>query len=274
MAYIHPAWVKHQCRRFMRPDVQRYWRPDADRLVPKEALTALGWRSLSDATTEAASASQRPSADQNNAVEMQRLQTQREIASLRLELALLRLGETWRCKAIHHSHFQPRVPAGNLDGGQWTDGEASGGRIRVVQAGGPISDADGQPYYQRGGHHEMAQGIYKKWKLRLETRRVFDQATTGKIPKGRIRTTPDGMPTGHFWDGPNGAHGRYNEAIDELGLRFLKRNGITQEEMTPSHARELLREIRESQDPRIRNYNNAIRMLRRLFRLRSGRGTE
>jgi hypothetical protein len=44
MTYVHPAWVEHQRQRFVRPDAQRYWRRDADRLVPKEALKALGWR--------------------------------------------------------------------------------------------------------------------------------------------------------------------------------------------------------------------------------------
>jgi hypothetical protein len=45
--------------------------------------------------------------------------------------------------------------------------------------------------------------------------------------------------------------------------------------MTPDQARSLLKAIEESQDPRIRNYNHAMRLLRRLFRLRIGpRGTE
>jgi hypothetical protein len=44
--------------------------------------------------------------------------------------------------------------------------------------------------------------------------------------------------------------------------------------MTPNQARELLKRIRESDDPRIRDFNNAIRTLRRLYRLRTGRGNE
>jgi hypothetical protein len=44
--------------------------------------------------------------------------------------------------------------------------------------------------------------------------------------------------------------------------------------MTQNQAEELLKQIRESQDPRIRDYNRTIRYLRRIFPLRTGRGTE
>ncbi len=54
---------------------------------------------------------------------------QRDIATLRLELALLR----FRYKA--YNPHQPRVPAGNPDGGQWMGGGAGAGRIRLA---GPL----------------------------------------------------------------------------------------------------------------------------------------
>jgi hypothetical protein len=123
-----------------------------------------------------------------------------------------------------------------------------------------------------------AVAIYKnkKWKLRDDTRRVFDQSSTGKLPKMLVRTTRDGVPQGNFWNGPRGAHGQYNEAIDQLSKRFIQNNNIKPDasDMTPGHARALLKEIRESQDPRIRNFNDTIRLLRRLFPLRTGRGVE
>jgi hypothetical protein len=59
--------------------------------------------------------------------------------------------------------------------------------------------------------------------------------------------------------------------IRELSNNFLERNDIRPEDMTPDQARSLLKEIRNSEDPRIRIYNDTIRMLRRLFRLRWGR---
>jgi hypothetical protein len=201
-----------------------------------------------------------------------------ELAELRAELDAIK-ADLLRRKAYNPN--QPRVPAGSPDGGQWTtEGEPGTGanqpsdRIRVAQFGGTVTDADGSPYYQPGGHHEMPQGIYKKWNLRPETRKVFEQATTGGVPQMLLRTTPDGVPQGHLWNGPGGAHAIYNEAVQELSDRFLERNNIKPETMTPDQALALLKEIRESQDPRIRDYNAAIRLLRRLFRLRAGRATE
>jgi hypothetical protein len=228
-----------------------------------------------DTQTAAAPASPQDVNEREWQEETERLRVQREIASLRLELALLRLGETWR-KANFNPN-QPRVPAGNPDGGQWT---GEGGHTdfsageRRPRSGESVLGSHGRPYYEEGGHHEAAKGVYKKWNLRPETRRVFDKGTTGAIPKALIRSTPDGVPVGHFWNGPNGAHGQYNKAIRELSDDFLARHKIRPEQMTPDHAREFLREIRESQDPRIRDYNNALRTLRRIYRLRTGRGTE
>jgi hypothetical protein len=185
-----------------------------------------------------------------------------------------------------YSPDQPRVPAGSPDGGQWTGGGPSGSlglgdetdllfeeTIHFAQLDGLLDDA-GQPYYQRGGHHEMPRGVYRNWALSDETRRVFDRATTGSVPSSMLRTTPDGVPYGNFWTGPSGAHGQYNRAVEQLSERFIERNGISPQQMTPDHARALLKEIRETDDPRIRNFNNAMRLLRRIIPLRSGRGSE
>ena len=188
---------------------------------------------------------------------------------------------------------QPRVPAGRHEGGRWTregglaaalgqeftseEGEEAsteGSSLDGVQfaeaSTGTLTDADGTPYYKPGGHHEMPKGIYEKWDLPPETEKVFREATTGRIPPAAIRMTPDGEPIGNFW---GKAHRDYNDAIGELASRFLERNNIGPQQMTPDQARDLLKEIRESDDPRIRNFNNALRVLRRVFPLR-GRGNE
>jgi hypothetical protein len=152
--------------------------------------------------------------------------------------------------------------------------QLAGGFYQVGSDGKLVTNADGSPYYAPGGHHDMPQGVFGKWNLDPETRQVFNRSTTGKVPEMLLRTSPDGVPSGHFWDGPNGAHGQYNAAVEELSTRFLEENKITPEQMTPNQARELLKQIRESDDPRIRDFNNAIRTLRRLYRLRPGRGNE
>jgi hypothetical protein len=53
----------------------------------------------------------------------------RELAALRQDMALLQCGARWR-KAFNPN--QPRVPAGNSDGGQWTSEGAAGGRLRLA----------------------------------------------------------------------------------------------------------------------------------------------
>lgn len=60
-------------------------------------------------------------------------------------------------------------------------------------------------------------------------------------------------------------------SVRDLSEQFMKQNGITPEQMTPDHARQLLTRIKESDVPEIRDYNRAIRMLRRVFRSRIGR---
>jgi hypothetical protein len=173
------------------------------------------------------------------------------------------------------------MPAGNgEESGRWTDGIGGGeatlvdGRVRVAQAGSIVTDAFGQPYYQPGGHHEMPRGVYDKWNLQPETRAVFKGSTTGTIPQMWLRTSPDGVPVGNFWNGANGAHANYNKAVQELSDRYLQTNKISPTEMTPDQARGLLKEIRETQDPRIKDFNATMRLIRRLFPLRTGRRSE
>ena len=115
---------------------------------------------------------------------------------------------------------------------------------------------------------------FQKWDLQPETRQVFNDGTTEPVPRDTFRTSPDGVPQGHFWDGPDGAHAEYNDAVRELTDRFMNDRGISPSQITPDHAWELLGEIRESADPRIRGYNDSVRLLRRLKLLRTGRGSQ
>jgi hypothetical protein len=123
MAYFHPDWIAHQRERWMPPRAQRWLKP--------EALRALGLPAPEDTQTAAAPASPQDVNEREWQEETERLRVQREIASLRLELALLRLGETWR-KAIHHSNFQPRD-----DHGRWTD-QGRAANDSAVRLAGPL----------------------------------------------------------------------------------------------------------------------------------------
>jgi hypothetical protein len=69
------------------------------------------------------------------------------------------------------------------------------------------------------------------------------------------------MAKGRYWDGPEGSHRSYCAAVDALMMTFMAERKIVPETMTPDHAREVLKEIRESDDPRIRDFNRTMRML-------------
>jgi hypothetical protein len=159
---------------------------------------------------------------------------------------------------------------GISDVGDANEGADENAPIPVAWRGPRITDSTGASYYNPGGHHEMPRQIFDTWDLPPETRRIFNSATTGSLD-GYIRTRPDGTPIGNFWNGP---HMQYNDAVGELADRFLSENSITPSEMTPGNAMDLLQQIRESADPRIRDFNNILRTLRRLRMLRIGPRSE
>jgi hypothetical protein len=320
MPPLDSPWLRHHRQRWLRHDAHLWIRPDAARFFPPGT----------DPADINPTLPRKPDAAQAAAFEAEVEAGYRLLAVLREEVASLKVElKRRRLEEAKYSPSQPRVPAGNPHGGQWTDrsggqgtvagpsqdtgqsqdadltlpmgnvdvGDLTGSselgdlfqikpsaaRVDGVQlAGGfdqvgpdgkPVTNADGSPYYAPGGHHDMPESLFEKWNLDPETRQVFNRSTTGKVPE-TLRTSPDGVPRGNFWDGPNGAHGRYNAAVEELSTRFLEENEITPEQMTPNQARELLKQIRESDDPRIRDFNNTIRTLRRLYRLRTGRGNQ
>src|SRR3979490_701431 len=79
---------------------------------------------------------------------------------------------------------------------------------------------------------------------RLKPRKVFNQSTTGELPKGLARADSDGVTRSHYWSGPRGEHGIYNEAVAELSENFMSERNINPESMTPDQARDLLKAIR------------------------------
>ena len=69
------------------------------------------------------------------------------------------------------------------------------------------------------------------------------------------------MAKGRYWDGPEGAHRSYCVAVKALMTKFMAERKIVPGTMTPDQARDVLKEIRTSNDPRIRDFNRAMRML-------------
>jgi hypothetical protein len=260
MAKSSPEWLEHQRRRWRRHDAHRFMRP--------------GGAAHDRCLREQADVQSKHAVDSSMVREIEEIRTDlarlREIAMLQRELRELKLQRlSYDDKAYNPN--QPRVLAGSPDGGQWTLDGGQGDRVRVAQFSSTITDAEGRPYYRPGGHHEMPEGVYKKWSLQPETRKIFRQSSTGTLG-GTIRATPDGVRQGNIWDGESGPHRAYNQAVEELSNKFIQAHNLRQDasDMTPDHAIALLKQIRESEDPRIRDFNALLRRIQRLRRLRGG----
>ena len=106
MAQFNEAWVEHQRRRAMRPDAHRWMRSDAYRYAAKSFERKFDACSIAHADD--------PEVDWRNVCAIRAAQC--EIAAASVELALERLRQAW-CKANFNPN-QPRVPAGNPEGGQ------------------------------------------------------------------------------------------------------------------------------------------------------------
>ena len=264
----HPAWIAHQRARWLRPDAHLFVRPDAYRFMPPGAPRLTGKEAVRYFWPDGASEAHTQTHDHKYdahlaAARASLLAIKRQVAALAFELKFKRL---LREKAYNPN--QPRVPVGNPDGGRWTSEGGSEGRIRVAQISEVVTDADGRPYYQRGGHHEMPEAVHKKWNLSPEVRKIFKESSTGPLG-ATIRTTPDGVRQGNIWDS---LHRAYNNAVEELSRRFFVSHNIRPDgsNMTQDHARGLLKEIRLTEDPRIRDFNLNKRRIQRLKRLRGG----
>jgi hypothetical protein len=153
---------------------------------------------------------------------------------------------------IPHWVFEPRVPAGNGDpSGEWTKLAGLYGMARV----GAATLRYGRR--RRQGHHFVARAIYKDKPLSAEARKVFDEATTGKLY----------YEGNNLWDA---AHRVYRDAVEKELTLFMQENDISWESMTGDQARAFVKRIKESQIPAIRNFNRTIKMreLVHKFRIR------
>ena len=134
MAYMHPAAAEHLRKRWTRPDAYRFAAPGTPEARPPGYLHP--WAAV--ARAEEAKAAAEEDAKAAFATKARMLQASQDrlwamLAEVKYELA-------WRRFQRKYSPDQPRVPAGNPDGGQWTDGGGTTAEVSVVD---PRSDSAG-----------------------------------------------------------------------------------------------------------------------------------
>jgi hypothetical protein len=135
-------WLRHDWQNWLRPDWQRFMPPD-----PGPSMRERLWQPYREEPPPQRSATGLTEADI--------IAFRCNLAALRFKLALIK--GALRLKVFNPN--QPRVPAGNPDGGQWTDaGGGTGfgsGRTRLADAGGGndpqvMSDATPDNYWKPG----------------------------------------------------------------------------------------------------------------------------
>ena len=126
MADSDSPWLRHQRQRWLRHDAHLWVRPDAARFFPPGTDPA----EINPALPRKPDAAKAAAFEAEIEAAYQRLAMLREeVASLRAELKRQREQEA------KYSPSQPRVPAGNPRGGQWTDRSGGGGTVA-----GPTQD--------------------------------------------------------------------------------------------------------------------------------------
>ncbi len=145
MAYVHPASVEHERKRWMRPDAHLWIRQDAHRFMAPGAPRYVGkdmvryfWPEHQTQAAHARGVEGARSDDSEHAAKLAAWRAdlprlRRELADIQAELKFQRFLR-WLRAGGYKAGFnpgQPRVPAGNPDGGQWTsEGGAGAGSGR------------------------------------------------------------------------------------------------------------------------------------------------
>jgi hypothetical protein len=140
-----PEWIAHQRRRFTRPDGERYIRPDAYRFMPPGAPRCVGKDVLRYCEPGRADRKNNRLACVDDDTDLRGLSVERDaLVRLRSELSAIKAElKFWRLlrNSKAYNPNQPRVPAGNPDGGQWTSdgGSLTAPRTRLA---GPLPTDD------------------------------------------------------------------------------------------------------------------------------------
>jgi len=158
---------------------------------------------------------------------------------------------------------QPSRSPGNASVNKTAPSQSGGteGAPEILSDETPDNDWIPGAEYAAKGHHEFPQALYEG--MKPEVRKILEAEHTGKFLVRSI----DGRF--HEYDA---FHRQYSAAVGQILKDFMDANNISKQPglLTPDHARELLRLVAESQDPRILTYRNFIRLFRLFPWLRSG----
>jgi hypothetical protein len=127
---IDERWIRHDWRRWIRPDIARWMKPGVD---PADVIPALARERAGLEAKRAREEAARAAEDAALAAEIEH--ERRALAALNEEMKEVNAEMARRRRRVaedeaKYSPSQPRVPAGNPRGGQWTD--RSGGQGTVV----------------------------------------------------------------------------------------------------------------------------------------------
>ena len=200
MSYPDDAWLRHQQQRWMRHDAHLWVRHDAARFLPPGMDPADLYPTLA----------RKPDTAKAAAFEAEVEAGYRLLAVLREEVASLR-AELKQRRALEakYSPSQPRVPAGNPRGGQWTD--RSGGQGRGESQGQGTSLAQPMSNVDIGdvsGSSELGD----LFQIRPDETRTEGVQLAGDIPEGLGKD--QGSPSG---DAPKIPQERPNTSSQRTG---------------------------------------------------------
>ena len=193
MSYVNPSWLEGHRKRWQRHDWQRWIRHDARRFVTPAGIAEEKRAAEAEKATrrkaEAADAAEHE-AGATFMAELEALRADHERVSI--ELTDVKFALALRRIFHKYSPDQPRVPAGNPDGGQWTGG--SGESAPRPNTAAP-SDEPLSSFPASAPSYENVDGPGLKpilIQMTGDTRPVYDKADSALLaPKGINATSSE-----------------------------------------------------------------------------------
>jgi hypothetical protein len=196
MSYVHPAAAEHLRKRWTRPDAYRFAAPGTPEAKMPGYLHP--WAAVARAEDEARWAAE-DEALERDVLQRKLWDLRRQLDEVKCELAARRAAERREAEELRiksdlaFERFrrvltryieqqkagfdpnQPRVPAGNSDGGQWTSARGTGRESRRDDAGGAVQlAADNQR------QNKMVRDVVVRLRLTQDQQQELHRAISGQ----------------------------------------------------------------------------------------------